>query len=138
MFDIAFSELALTGLVALVVLGPDKLPGAARKAGLYLGKARRMMAAVKAEVERELRVDELRQNILKQNELDALNKLAQDTKADLRDIQTGLHNAAHGQSDVTGENRQAAAEPAPADTESLPTTPTPDASQAKAETKTAS
>lgn len=82
-FGIGFWELCFTALIALLVLGPDKLPGAARTIGLYLGKARRMMHTVKAEVERELRVDELRQNILKHNPAEELNNLVRDTREEL-------------------------------------------------------
>ena len=54
MFDVGFSELVLIGVVALVVLGPERLPGAARTAGAVLRRARNSWASVKAEVEREI------------------------------------------------------------------------------------
>ena len=60
MFDIGFWELCLIGVVALVVLGPEKLPRAARTAGLWMGKARRAIADVQAEVQRELDLEDLR------------------------------------------------------------------------------
>lgn len=60
MFDIGFSELAVIGVVALVVLGPERLPKAARTAGHLLGRARRYIDQVKADVSRELELDELR------------------------------------------------------------------------------
>lgn len=60
MFDIGFSELMLVALVALVVLGPERLPGAARTVGALLRKARRSFESVKAEVEREVRDEELK------------------------------------------------------------------------------
>jgi sec-independent protein translocase protein TatB len=60
MFEIGFWELALVGVVALIVVGPERLPGLARTAGLWLGKARRMIADVKAEVDRELQLEELK------------------------------------------------------------------------------
>ncbi|HQC72842.1 MAG TPA: Sec-independent protein translocase protein TatB, partial [Candidatus Competibacteraceae bacterium] len=52
MFEIGFWELVLVGVVALLVVGPEKLPGLARTAGLWLGRARRMIAEVKADVDR--------------------------------------------------------------------------------------
>ncbi len=55
MFDIGFWELAVIGVVALIILGPERLPGAARTAGLWIGKARRMFADVKADIDKELR-----------------------------------------------------------------------------------
>ena len=54
MFDIGFTELLLVGIVALVVLGPDRLPGAVRTAGLWIGRIKRSFSAIKAEVEREI------------------------------------------------------------------------------------
>ena len=50
MFEVGFWELPLIGVVAMIVVGPERLPGLARTAGLWLGKARRMLADVKAEV----------------------------------------------------------------------------------------
>ncbi|QXH34844.1 Sec-independent protein translocase protein TatB [Pseudomonas muyukensis] len=54
MFEIGFSELLLVGIVALLVLGPERLPLAARSLGRGLGQARRAMNALKAQVQREL------------------------------------------------------------------------------------
>jgi len=62
MFGISFSELLLVGLVALLVLGPERLPGAARTAGLWIGRLKRSFNAIKQEVEREIGADEIRRN----------------------------------------------------------------------------
>ena len=59
MFGISFSELLLVGLVALLVLGPERLPGAARTAGLWIGRLKRSFNALKQEVERESGADEI-------------------------------------------------------------------------------
>ena len=63
MFDVGFSELVLIGVVALVVLGPERLPGAARTAGAVLRRARNSWASVKAEVEREIAAEEIKRNL---------------------------------------------------------------------------
>lgn len=63
MFDIGFSELLLVGLVALLVLGPERLPGAARTAGLWIGRLKRSFSAIKTEVEREIGADEIRRQL---------------------------------------------------------------------------
>lgn len=63
MFDIGFSELALVGLVALVVLGPERLPGAVRTAGLWIGRIKRSFNAIKQQVEQELGTDEIRRQL---------------------------------------------------------------------------
>lgn len=63
MFDIGFTELLLIGVVALVVLGPERLPGAVRTAGLWIGRIKRSFSAIKAEVEREIGADEIRRQL---------------------------------------------------------------------------
>ena len=63
MFDVGFSELLLIGFVALIVLGPERLPKAARFAGLWVRKARAQWYAVRAELESELAAEELRNEI---------------------------------------------------------------------------
>lgn len=60
MIDLGISKLALIGVVALVVIGPEKLPRVARTVGTLLGKAQRYVADVKAEVSRSMELDELR------------------------------------------------------------------------------
>ncbi len=60
MFDIAFSELILIGIVALLVIGPERLPKVARTAGAWLGRLNRYVAQVKGDIDREMRLEELR------------------------------------------------------------------------------
>ena len=60
MFDLGISKLAVIGVVALVVIGPERLPKVARTVGTLLGRAQRYLADVKAEVNREMQIDELR------------------------------------------------------------------------------
>lgn len=83
MFDIGFSELVVIALVALVVLGPERLPRAARFAGLWVRRARAHWYAVKSELEQELAADELRRSL-------------HDTKA-------ALHEAGESLRDVAAE-----------------------------------
>ncbi len=63
MFDVGFWEVALIGVVALLVVGPEKLPGLARTVGTYVGKARRYADHVRREIEREIPTHEIRQAI---------------------------------------------------------------------------
>ena len=63
MFDLGFLEMVVVAVVALLVLGPDKLPGAVRTVGLYVGRIKRGMAEVRSQVEREIGADELRQTL---------------------------------------------------------------------------
>ncbi|TCJ18512.1 twin-arginine translocase subunit TatB [Parasulfuritortus cantonensis] len=60
MFDIGFSELLLIGVVALIVIGPERLPKVARTAGAWLGRLNRYVSDVKHDIDREMRMDELR------------------------------------------------------------------------------
>ncbi|MFA7666200.1 MAG: Sec-independent protein translocase protein TatB [Burkholderiaceae bacterium] len=60
MFDLGFSELFVIGLVALVVLGPERLPRVARQAGQWMGKLQRYVADVKSDLNRQMELDELR------------------------------------------------------------------------------
>lgn len=60
MFDFGFSELLLTGVIALVVLGPERLPKAARMAGNLVGRVQRMAGSVKQELSAHIEMDELR------------------------------------------------------------------------------
>ena len=78
MFDIGFSELLLFGVIALIVLGPEKLPQAARTAGQWYAKIRRTVSTLQSEIEAELDLAETRQ--LMQKELAKIR----DTEAEMR------------------------------------------------------
>ncbi len=75
MFDIGFWELGVIMIVALVVIGPDKLPGIARSAGKWVGKARYFISNVKQDVQKELRAEELKQAIERDAGLDELKQI---------------------------------------------------------------
>jgi len=60
MFDIGFSELLVIGVVALIVIGPEKLPRVARTVGHLAGRLQRYVADVKADINREIELEELR------------------------------------------------------------------------------
>jgi len=59
MFDIGFSELVVIGLIALIVLGPKRLPEVARTAGKWMGQLRRFIADVKLDLDREMHTEDL-------------------------------------------------------------------------------
>ncbi|HZV22183.1 MAG TPA: Sec-independent protein translocase protein TatB [Luteimonas sp.] len=80
MFDVGFSELLVIAVVALLVLGPERLPKAARFAGLWVRRARAQWNSVKAEFERDLADDELRRTL-------------RETQDSLRDAQASLREA---------------------------------------------
>jgi sec-independent protein translocase protein TatB len=60
MFDFGFTELTVIGLIALVVLGPERLPKVARQAGHWMGKLQRYVADVKSDINRQMELEELR------------------------------------------------------------------------------
>lgn len=84
MFDIGFGELLLIAVVALVVLGPERLPKAARFAGLWVRRARNQWDSVKQELERELQAEELQRN------LRSVRQSVQQTERELQDGATQL------------------------------------------------
>jgi sec-independent protein translocase protein TatB len=80
MFDISFWELAVIGVVALLVIGPERLPRVARAAGLWVGRGRRFLSSVKADIDRELAADALKETLTKQAESNSLYEIIEDTK----------------------------------------------------------
>jgi sec-independent protein translocase protein TatB len=75
MFDIGFWELVLIAVIALLVIGPERLPRVARTAGLWIGRARRTLSSVKAEIDRELKTQELREILDKQSRSNPLETI---------------------------------------------------------------
>lgn len=92
MFDVSFGELLLIAVVALVVLGPERLPGAARTAGALLRRVRRGWDSVRSEVMRELEAEELRGKLKEAQE--AARSAADDLRAHARAASDTLENAA--------------------------------------------
>jgi len=74
MFDIGFWELSVIGIVALLVIGPDKLPGVARTAGKWVGRTRRFVSQVKNDIDREINQDELRKMLEKESGLNEIKE----------------------------------------------------------------
>lgn len=83
MFDIGFSELIVIGLVALVVIGPERLPRVARTAGALLGRAQRYVNDVKSEVRREM-------------EMEDLKKFQAQLEEQARDLENTIHQGVSG------------------------------------------
>lgn len=74
MFDIGFMELVLVGIVALIVVGPERLPGAIRTTTLWIGRAKRSFQQVKTEIEREINADEIRRQLHNESILAGIEK----------------------------------------------------------------
>ena len=63
MFDFGFWEIAIIGVITLIVVGPEKMPSLARKAGLYFGKLIRFFNKVKSDINEEIRMDEIKEQM---------------------------------------------------------------------------
>lgn len=88
MFDIGFWELALIGVVALLVIGPERLPAVARAAGVWMGRVRRFVSSVKADVDRELKADELKRILQQQASVTSdLHEIIEETKSTVAGIE---------------------------------------------------
>lgn len=80
MFEIGFSEIILLVVVTLLVLGPERLPGAVRSAARWTAQIRRMLASARTEIERELNTDEIKREIHNAQIMHALKQEGQDVK----------------------------------------------------------
>lgn len=88
MFDIGFSELLLFGAIALIVLGPEKLPQAARTAGQWYAKFRRTVATLQSEIEAELDLAETRKQM--QLELEKIRQAEVDMKREMEALRSSV------------------------------------------------
>lgn len=93
MIDLGLSKLALIGVVALVVIGPEKLPKVARMAGSLFGRAQRYMNEVKAEVSREMELDELRK--MQKEMRDAATEVENSIAQNLAQVEKTANDAWH-------------------------------------------
>ena len=89
MFDIGFSELMVIGIVALIVIGPERLPGVARTAGHLLGRLQRYVNDVKADINREIQIEELKK--IQQNVIEQTKSLEQSVNEQLKSVETSLN-----------------------------------------------
>lgn len=94
MFDFGFSEMMIVGVVALVVLGPERLPLVARKTGEWIGKAQRFVAQVKSDIDRETELSELKRI------QDEAKNLAQDMKSAVEKEASGIESSVKSAADA--------------------------------------
>lgn len=83
MFDIGFSEIIFIMIIGLLVIGPQRLPRVARAAGLWFGKLRGFVTAVKSDIDRELATEELKRTLAKQAAIPELEELIEETSQSL-------------------------------------------------------
>lgn len=93
MFDFGFWEMLMVVLIALVVVGPERLPGLARTAGFWVGKAKRMINDVKAEIHEELAAEELKKALDEQDLMEDVYEVIEETKKVGEDIKDEVGEA---------------------------------------------
>jgi sec-independent protein translocase protein TatB len=86
MDNIGFTELVLLGIIALVVLGPEKLPGAIRTASLWIGRLKRSFNSIKTDIEREIGADEIRRQLRNEAIMDKFKQ----TKSQVNDAVSSI------------------------------------------------
>ena len=97
MFDLGFSELMVIALVALVVIGPERLPRVARTIGHLAGRLQRYVADVKADINREVELDELRK--MRDSMQSAASEMQSSFDTEVRKAESEMNAAAEGRSE---------------------------------------
>jgi sec-independent protein translocase protein TatB len=113
-FDVGFWELMMVGLVALLVFGPERLPTLARTAGMWLGRARRFLGTVKADIEQELKAEELKRILGEQQLKNPLHEFIEDTRGALADVRTQAERALQAPDPAASAQAEDAASVTPA------------------------
>ena len=104
MFDVGLTELMVIAVVALVVIGPERLPKVARTAGLLLGRLQRYVTDVKADINREIQLDELKK--LQQQMTDQVSSLEASVTHEMREVESSVNKVVEPLAEI-------AASPAP-------------------------
>ena len=86
MFDVGFWELALIGVITLLVVGPERMPQIARKAGYYLGKVKRFIAKIQEDVDDEIEADKLKKHLNLEDKDSNIVEIFDDAKKSLDEI----------------------------------------------------
>jgi len=112
MFDIGFTELMVIGVVALIVIGPEKLPRVARTVGHLAGRLQRYVADVKADINREIELEELRK--MRDSMQEAASKFETSVQSELNKTETELNRAVEGAAVERAVEEKKPEEPKPA------------------------
>ena len=91
MFDVGLSELMIIAVVALVVIGPERLPKVARTAGLLLGRLQRYVSDVKSDINREIQLDELKK--MQQEMTSQVTSLQASVTHEMREVESSVNKA---------------------------------------------
>ena len=110
MFEIGFPELMLIAVVGLLVIGPERLPEALRTLGLWFGRMRRSFTAVKAEIEKEIGMDEVRRQLHNEAVMEEMKRIESEVRGTVDDAQASLNEG------IQAADNSIAPPPAPLDT----------------------
>lgn len=126
MLDIGGLELLLIAVVALLVIGPERMPEALRTLGLWLGRLRRSFTSVKNEIEKEIGMDEVRRQLHNESVMEQMKRIEEEVQnsvnVDTNDPHPTLKTPA-AEAEETLEETKAAAESETAETEPTPPIP---------------
>ncbi|MGM0593089.1 MAG: Sec-independent protein translocase protein TatB [Pseudomonadota bacterium] len=86
MFDIGFWELSLIAVVGLLVIGPERLPKVARTVGLWVGRMRGFVTSVKADIDKELRAEELKRVMEEHTRSSGIHEILEETKSSVEEM----------------------------------------------------
>ena len=118
MFNIGSFEVLLICVIALLVLGPERLPGAIRTAGLWIGRFRRSFYKVKSEIERELNADEVRRQLHNESIIAELEAAKDDVEVAAKETQASMNKIVNSEDFDPGASRYADGQKASSDAES--------------------
>ena len=110
MFEVGFAELFVLGVVALLVVGPERLPGLARTLGVWVGKAQRLVGQVRADIDREVRADELRKAAKEYSPTAVIS----DIKKEVTELTSEISRPLDPDAGQTGSGKSDAADAGPA------------------------
>jgi sec-independent protein translocase protein TatB len=86
MFDIGFWEFALIGVITLIVVGPERMPAIARKAGQYVGQVKKFVAKIQEDIGDELETDKLKEHLSLEDKDSNIVEILKETKEELNKI----------------------------------------------------
>jgi sec-independent protein translocase protein TatB len=92
MFDIGFWELALIGVITLIVVGPERMPAIARKVGRYVGKVKKFVAKIQDEIGDEFEAEKLKEHLSLEDKDSNIVEILKETKQSLDEIKQESDN----------------------------------------------
>ncbi len=109
-FDFGLWEIVIIGIITLIVVGPEKMPALARKAGLYAGKLKKFVTKIKTDINNEIEADELKKRLSIKNEELSLSQTLKEAKSGIDEIKQEGRKLAKTSSDPKEELKKDDAE----------------------------